>query len=138
MTNAINPQGKARKTAIQETADDYYKVALRITNDALGKLDAGAPYQEVIARHQALLSANNIMIANLGPDAEEVMGLVRERMQKSVSKNKKDELITKLTNLSVHKRHLSHIDFAKDQGLMTEPEHEVLGKIYNQAWGFEQ
>ena len=138
LTNAISPQGKARKTAIQETADDYYKVALRITNDALGKLDAGAPYQEVIARHQALLSANNIMIANLGPDAEEVMGLVRERMQKSVSKNKKDELITKLTNLSVHKRHLNHIDFAKDQGLMTEQEHEVLGKIYNQAWGFEQ
>ena len=128
------PRSSFGKDELKETVDDYYKIALRITKESLAKLDAGSPYQETIARHQALLAANNIMIANLGPDADEAMDLLTKRMKGSIGKNKRDDLISSITKLNAYKPDLNPVEFARHQGLMTEEEYENFNTLYNRFW----
>jgi hypothetical protein len=128
------PRSSFGKEELRDTVNDYYKIALRITKESLDKLDAGSPYQETVARHQALLAANNIMIANLGPDADEAMDLLNKKMKDNIGKNKRDELISSITKLNAYKPDLNPVEFAKHQGLMTEEEYENFNTLYNRFW----
>lgn len=134
LQEATTPKSQFGTDELRETVDDYYRIALRITKDSLDSLEAGTPYEEALTRNQALLAANNIMIANLGPDADEAMDMLRKKMANNVGKNKKDELLDKITKFNAYKPDLNPVEFAKQQGLMSEQEYENYITLYNRFW----
>ena len=134
LQEATTPKSQFGTDELRETVDDYYRIALRITKDSLDSLEAGTPYEEALTRNQALLAANNIMIANLGPDADEAMDMLRKKIANNVGKNKKDDLLDKITKFNAYKPDLNPVEFAKQQGLMSEQEYENYITLYNRFW----
>ena len=137
LQRAIRPSGgaAARKKGLQKVADDYYRVALQLVSEQQALLDSGKPYTEVVDRANALLRLNNVVVANLGPhEANEVMGLVKDRIFKNVKDSKEDELIKSLHKLYNHDSNLNHVDFAAKQGIIDEEEAAKIRQVHEHLW----
>ena len=137
LQRAIRPSGgaAARKKGLQKVADDYYRVALQLVSEQQALLDSGKPYTEVVDRANALLRLNNVVVANLGPhEANEVMGLVKDRIFENVKDSKEDELIKSLHKLYNHDSNLNHVDFAAKQGIIDEEEAAKIRQVHEHLW----
>ena len=138
LQKAIRPPGKSGQTALQETADTYYRLVLQLTNKSLAELESGLPMREVWASHHSQQTMHNAVIASMGADGEIVSKMVRDRIAKNSKGTKQDELVSKLGKLYLHKGNVNLIDLATEEGLLTEEQRTTYKGLFNHMWGVDE